>query len=1000
MKKIVSAMLLVTFVLSACLPTFAQKRVLTKKTAPAPAPAPVSKVDSVLFDTVDAVSDGNGVVLHWSTKSETRVVGYYVYRVTDKGRELVNQSMVLGSAAKMKGQTLYGEQYDLYDPQGTSSTSYVIESVDLDGRRISTERTGVKYTSKLSQLTGRTSESFQYAESSKTPDIEKLVPSNRSFSPNTETTDLTTQRWVAAQPGAKIAVRKNGMYRVTQAELQAAGFAVGSDSANWRLFMNGVEQAMIVGPGNQYVEFLGKGVDTPESDTRIYYLISDTVAGKRIGTRVLRNIAGSVLSNTYAASAVKKERSSYVNSIFNGDAENYWGRIVTTSQTTVPFSVTGLDPQTDSVSFTLNMFGFSQTSHTVNAAINGHAIPALTGDQQTAFSATLTIPTNYLIEGVNSLQLSSASSGDFSMFDTVIVNYGRKYQADQNSVSFVTAGLKRADVGGFAAPTVSTVTISDTAPATLPAEAALPVPASSTPGLLRLGAPNFAAGEGSNAKVTVTRVFGNTGAITADLTLADGTATGGAACGAGVDYVNPGVQTVNFADGARTATVNVQLCADGVAEPNETFTATLSNPTGGAALAQSSLRVFDTSEDGNPLLATNLSIDQNSSLYTIKIPSHRSAQYYAIDDSYELQSPAVTPNNPSTLSATTNGANLVIISHGAADFMAAAENWANYRRSAAGGSFTVKVVDVSDIFDEFNYGVLSSTAINDFLKFTYSNWQTPPQYVLLMGDGSYDARNYEGNGYWDMVPMKIVTTVYSETGSDEALADFDGDGLAEMAIGRIPARTSSVITTLLNKTMAFETPANQSFSRGALFAFDFPNGWDFEAMSHGLRDQLPADMPATFVNRGDANAQSTLISEMNTGKYIVNYSGHGSTGLWAATSFFSLNNVPALTNSSNQSIFTMLTCLNGYFLGPVNDSLSEVLLKSTNGGAVVTWASTGLTTPDIQTVMGDRFYSQLNAGNIKRMGDLIRDAKGVLPAQADVRFSWVLLGDPMLQVRP
>jgi hypothetical protein len=228
-----------------------------------------------------------------------------------------------------------------------------------------------------------------------------------------------------------------------------------------------------------------------------------------------------------------------------------------------------------------------------------------------------------------------------------------------------------------------------------------------------------------------------------------------------------------------------------------------------------------------------------------------------------------------------------------------------------------------------------------------------------------------------------------------------------MSIGRIPARTPSVITTIFNKTTAFETPAMQSFSRGGLFAFDLPNGWDFGAMSHDLASQVPG-MPAVFVDRAQTNppAQTTLLNELGNGKYIVNYSGHGSTGLWASDSFFGLNNLigtPGYSQvmfANSPTIFTMLTCLNGYFILPVNDSLSEILIKSSNGGAVATWASTGLTTPDIQTVMGDRFYNQLNAGSIKRMGDLIRDAKSVLPSGADVRFSWVLLGDPALQVRP
>ncbi|HBR57679.1 MAG TPA: hypothetical protein DEA22_09450, partial [Blastocatellia bacterium] len=80
-------------------------------------------------------------------------------------------------------------------------------------------------------------------------------------------------------------------------------------------------------------------------------------------------------------------------------------------------------------------------------------------------------------------------------------------------------------------------------------------------------------------------------------------------------------------------------------------------------------------------------------------------------------------------------------------------------------------------------------------------------------------------------------------------------------------------------------------------------------------------------------------------------------------------------------------------------SLGENLISATNGGAIVVWSSTGLTTADVQEVMGQRFYNQLGAGNLTRMGDLIKDAKTVIPFGRDVRLSWALLGDPMLKVR-
>ena len=75
------------------------------------------------------------------------------------------------------------------------------------------------------------------------------------------------------------------------------------------------------------------------------------------------------------------------------------------------------------------------------------------------------------------------------------------------------------------------------------------------------------------------------------------------------------------------------------------------------------------------------------------------------------------------------------------------------------------------------------------------------------------------------------------------------------------------------------------------------------------------------------------------------------------------------------------------------------MLKNPNGGTVSTWASSGLTTPDAQEVMATRFYNQIAAGNITRIGDLIKDAKTAINFGRDVRLSWVLLGDPTMKVK-
>ena len=88
--------------------------------------------------------------------------------------------------------------------------------------------------------------------------------------------------------------------------------------------------------------------------------------------------------------------------------------------------------------------------------------------------------------------------------------------------------------------------------------------------------------------------------------------------------------------------------------------------------------------------------------------------------------------------------------------------------------FSVKVVNVEDVFDEFSYGLHTPQAIIDFLARARSSWTRAPGYLLLLGDASYDPRNYTGAGNFDLVPTKLIdtgsagTSTALETASDDA----------------------------------------------------------------------------------------------------------------------------------------------------------------------------------------------------------------------------------------
>jgi hypothetical protein len=859
MKYVISAALLATFVIAPISVTFGQRSGSFEKRS-------IREVkEQAHFGVVSAVGDRRGVLVRWETLSEPDTIGFYVYRIENGISTLVSDTMTLGTATRAGADKLSGDRYQIYDPQGKGGSSYQIESYGLNGERSYSKQIDTRSVRDVEESTGVRIGELREASLSKNHDIESNALILTDELENTVESSLlaadpATHAWVVSQPGARISVRSQGMHRVSRASLQAAAFPVNSNSANWRLFAEGVEHSIIVGPGEQYIEFYGKGIDTMESDSRVYYLISDTTPGRRVPSRVLRPIGGNVLSQSFSTNAIKKERTLYYDRVLNGEAENHWGRVISTSAASVPFSLPSVDFTASTATITVKLQGFTNVPHQVNTSLNGNALGIMTGTSLNSYSMTVQVPTSHLVEGNNTLQLASIGSGDFSFFDSVTVEYKRKYVANQNILSFSTPGYRRADLQGF---------------------------------------------------------------------------------------------------------------------------------------SSSKLRVFDITFDGHPQQIKNVGVVQDGATFTARLPAARAAIYYAVEDSALLAPAEVVANNPSTLASPANAANLVIISHSASDFMAAAEAWANYRRAEG---YTVKVIDVRDIYDEFNYGAISALSIRSFLNYAYSNWQTPPQYVLLMGDSSYDPRNYEGFGSWNLIPSRFVPSFEAtEIPSDEALADFNNDGLAELAIGRIPARTAAHITNVLNKTMLFETPAMQSFDRGSLFAYDEPKSFNFATMSQSIRNKLPLSMPATMVDRLAPNSAATLLQELNSGKYIVNYAGHGAAGVWQNSGFFGLTQAEQITNTP--TIFTMLTCYNGYFIRPNFDSLSERLLNSSIGGSVVSWASTSATTPDVQMFMAQRFYDRLAVGSITRVGDLVRDAKEVLPSGSDVRYSWVLLGDPLLKTR-
>ena len=177
-----------------------------------------------------------------------------------------------------------------------------------------------------------------------------------------------------------------------------------------------------------------------------------------------------------------------------------------------------------------------------------------------------------------------------------------------------------------------------------------------------------------------------------------------------------------------------------------------------------------------------------------------------------LKTPAaVVKDRASSLSAASNAADWILITHRSLgwDGAGAEQGWVTALAALRQGQgLRTKVVDIEDVFDEFGYGLVTPQAVKDFLTHAYESWQSPaPQYVLLVGDTSYDYKDNWGAGTVNLVPGYLIhTTHLGETITDEWYGQVSGeDAVADLFIGRLPAATLAQAQAMAAKIVAYET---------------------------------------------------------------------------------------------------------------------------------------------------------------------------------------------------
>ena len=212
----------------------------------------------------------------------------------------------------------------------------------------------------------------------------------------------------------------------------------------------------------------------------------------------------------------------------------------------------------------------------------------------------------------------------------------------------------------------------------------------------------------------------------------------------------------------------------------------------------------------------------------------------------------------------------------------------------------------------------NSTSIKNYIQNVYNT--SDLAFVLLVGDAA-----------------QVATPTASGGSSDPSYSKLAGsDDYPDIMVGRFSAESSADVDTQVERSIEYENmPATTQtwFWKGTGIASNQGTGDDGEYDNEhvdNIRDDLLAYGYTEVDQIYDPSGTSTMVTNaLNSGRGIINYTGHGSTTSWSSTGF-SNTNVNNLVNDNMLPFIVSVACVNGQFNGYT--CFGEAWLRATHNG--------------------------------------------------------------------
>lgn len=403
---------------------------------------------------------------------------------------------------------------------------------------------------------------------------------------------------------------------------------------------------------------------------------------------------------------------------------------------------------------------------------------------------------------------------------------------------------------------------------------------------------------------------------------------------------------------------------------------------------------------------------------TLVFPPDANDQRYYLSVNGQARAAATSPVTFSTALPASGQTDYLIVTsrrlHGAA-----VESLASYRRSAAGGGYTVHVVEVEDLYEEFGYGVARHPmALRNY--FSAARLAAPGlQYLFLIGKG----REYEEIRTGEALAAAGETFQVPSFGfpaSDNLLAAPLGSVIPKLSTGRLAAVSNAEIQIYLDKLRGVEaqinlgeqtledrtwmktvlhlgggsTPSEQSSIRSGLFQ-----------LAGTLEETSMGANVVSFFKTSDEpieDSRSAAIFEtINNGTAVITFFGHASSQGFD----FSIDNPDNYNNRDRYPFMMSLGCYSGDAFTKAR-SISERFLFLQDKGAIAFGATKGVGYISALRSWGDSLYTVLGEEQYGMgIGDIVRSNIAKFSGTSNFTIAilleqFALSGDPAYRLHP